>query len=282
MDAEDAPKAETQTNVKEIAVEYSAEDRLKQQQEIDCIINMRPLVGEIEVGFGSLVEELKSNEAFSRKVPNLCEKYSSLRRIRGDGSCFFRGFIYILMENLVRDKSEGKEIEFNRVKELFDKSLGYLVEVGYTAITIEIFCEFAVEFMKESKFPKNQEALDKFFADPVESMYLVWFCRLLCAGYIKHNWAERFQFFVTGNYATAEDYCAKEVEPTNMECGQLQIIALCEYFQVRICVEYLGASEQSEETNSILLGPEEKPVSIYLLYRPGHYDVIYPKDKVSN
>lgn len=45
--------------------------------------------------------------------------------------------------------------------------------------------------------------------------------------------------FIEGNYFDMNSFCAGEVEPMNKECEQIQIIALTEYLNVPVAIEYL-------------------------------------------
>ena len=61
------------------------------------------------------------------------------------------------------------------------------------------------------------------------------------------------------------------------ECDQPQIAALTEALQIGVKIEYLdGTTTQGQELPSILCPPDLSPL-VYLLYRPGHYDIIYKK-----
>lgn len=95
------------------------------------------------------------------------------------------------------------------------------------------------------------------------------------------------------------------------ECDQPQIAALTEALQIGVKIEYLdGSAKADEELQSYVCAPSvkappaqptnspsssprgrrpsgdgsagsppplEQPVSIFLLYRPGHYDILYPR-----
>ena len=200
----DKPAAETEEE-KLASDAFTTEDRLRQAKEIEDEIKKKPLVGWKERGLDSLFEEFKANPSFLRKLPHLGSKYSHLRRIRGDGNCFYRGFCFLLVEQLIDNESM-----FEMVKNKIDTSLDYLLEVGYTQTAVEFFVEEAQRFFNES-FPKNEVELETYFANNEESMYLVWFLRLLTAGYLKHHWEERFKFFVDSIYVDANDFCSREV-----------------------------------------------------------------------
>ena len=79
-------------------------------------------------------------------------------------------------------------------------------------------------------------------------------------------------------------YCSQEVEPMGKECEQVHIMALLECLQgIQICIEYLDGHDFDTELPHVLLQAEGMDVpgsgsgcmEVYLLYRPGHYDVLY-------
>jgi len=67
-------------------------------------------------------------------------------------------------------------------------------------------------------------------------------------------------------------FCAREVEPMGRECEQIHIIALCEALGVSVAIEYLDGSSGPL---ACLTLPEGREPAITLLYRPGHYDILY-------
>jgi ubiquitin thioesterase protein OTUB1 len=102
--------------------------------------------------------------------------------------------------------------------------------------------------------------------------------RLLTAGYLKKH-AELFHPFIEGIFPglTVEQFCAQEVEPMGKECDQPQIAALTQALEIGVKIEYLdGSTKENEPLYSYLCMPDQE-TSVYLLYRPGHYDILYPK-----
>lgn len=81
------------------------------------------------------------------------------------------------------------------------------------------------------------------------------------------------------------DYCAKEVEPMGKECEQVQIMALLEVLHgVDICIEYLDGRPFIDHPPHVTLRSSIPPndtagspsrITVTLLYRPGHYDILY-------
>ena len=83
---------------------------------------------------------------FIKGTNYLCTKYNSIRKIRGDGNCFYRGFMYSLCEQLLRSLlNNNNKDEFYRLKEVITKSLKWVCQYGYDETTIEMFYDELVE-----------------------------------------------------------------------------------------------------------------------------------------
>mmetsp|Transcript_23020 Transcript_23020/g.37109 ORF Transcript_23020/g.37109 Transcript_23020/m.37109 type:complete len:257 (-) Transcript_23020:82-852(-) len=252
-----------------------ADDELRaqaaaQEAEIEGFVKSRPLIGTMETGFASLREELKGNEAFLRKIPCLESRYRGIRHVRGDGNCFYRSFVFRMFE-VARENDDL----CRRLLKVAKDALPYLLEAGYEEVSIETFVDYCIETL-ETLSNKSEEELETLFSDEGESDYLVWFGRLACAGFLKH-YPERFEPFILGsNYGDIASFCSREVEPMGKEADEPQVIALAEYWGFRTCVEYIDSSSE-ERTSSHIFGPgkDGDPANIYLLYRPGHYEIIY-------
>jgi len=65
------------------------------------------------------------------------------------------------------------------------------------------------------------------------------------------------------------------------ECGMVQVLALAEAFQVLVKIEYLDANAQKETNSGLIMHTFGKKggVELHMLYRPGHYDILYPKQE---
>jgi ubiquitin thioesterase protein OTUB1 len=139
----------------------------------------------------------------------------------------------------------------------------------------------------ENLFTYTPESLLGAFQDPMMSNTCTWYMRILTASSLKQH-ADGFLPFIEDivmyNNDIA-DYCAKEVEPMGKECEQVQIMALLETLHgVEIAIEYLDGrpfddcpprvSLRSNLTPDDSTGSPTRLV-VSLLYRPGHYDVLY-------
>lgn len=94
-------------------------------------------------------DDTSSNQqqaGFIKGATYLCQKYNSIRKIRGDGNCFYRGFMYSLCEQLLRSLlNNGDNKEFYRLKDVITKSLKWVCQYGYDETTIEMFYDELVE-----------------------------------------------------------------------------------------------------------------------------------------
>ena len=56
-----------------------------------------PLISD-ELPISNLTEEYKSNKEYLQSIENISKKYKTYRKVRRDGNCFYRSFIYRLFE----------------------------------------------------------------------------------------------------------------------------------------------------------------------------------------
>ena len=77
-------------------------------------------------------------------------------------------------------------------------------------------------------------------------------------------------------------FCAREVEPMGKECGMVQVTALAEALGVHVNVEYLDGRPFDDKLMKYQFGPhpDDAFLEINLLYRPGHYDILYKIESV--
>jgi ubiquitin thioesterase protein OTUB1 len=72
------------------------------------------------------------------------------------------------------------------------------------------------------------------------------------------------------------EFCHQEVEPMYKESDHIHIIAICSALNIGVRVEYMDRGEaQLTTTNHDF--PEGLEPKVFLLYRPSHYDILYPK-----
>ncbi|KAJ8604363.1 hypothetical protein CTAYLR_002555 [Chrysophaeum taylorii] len=255
------------------------QDRLTIDQLNDIVATIaqeQPMVG-AKVGISeALAAEYAENpmKGFALGIDILNAKYSAMRRVRKDGNCFYRGFLYRYLEALVLAQQQQPTTipELVRIREVVKGSKKKLLDVGYDESAMDMFWEMFAELLDQVPSLTPDALHLKLNDEQGVSNHVVWFCRALSATQIKLN-ADRFAPFIMGEdgLADVDKFCRTEVEPVNHECEQVQIIALTEMLQVPVTIEYLDASGHP----SSIVFPEGAHPTVKLLYRPGHYDILY-------
>lgn len=156
------------------------------------------------------------------------------------------------------------------------KSKDDLKQVGFEEFVIDDFQQLMLEklgFLDEEVI--NRDDLFKMFNDKETSDSLVMYLRFLTSGYIKAN-AIMYETFLEGGQ-TIDHFCQVEVEPIDREADQIQIIALINYINIPIMIVYLDSNTTIKKPQTMVIpeGTDESSIYVKLLYRPGHYDILY-------
>ncbi|KAI9703214.1 MAG: hypothetical protein M1836_007779 [Candelina mexicana] len=248
-----------------------------------------PLVGKRQSTQAITSEYANADPAFVRKTSVLPQKYSHYRTVKGDGNCGWRAIAFSYFETLVRlgDK-ERIQIEEARLKSLDN----LLRSVGWEEHAYEDFVEETILLLRSTaaSIPVTDggAALLNSFNDPNISNAIITHFRLITSAWMRTH-AEAYQPFVIDQ--TVEQYCASEIEPYQVEIEHLGMKALIDAlikpagFAVEIL--YLDRTA-SEEVNSHRFEPDLSPgapaysdaPTVRLLYRPGHYDILYKREDI--
>lgn len=92
--------------------------------------------------------EKADSPGFIPGIKYLNSQYRYMRRVRGDGNCFYRAFVFAYVEGLLNDNNFGgkrkisAEAERRRISDVIADSKDELVKKhGYSEIAIESFHE---------------------------------------------------------------------------------------------------------------------------------------------
>ena len=255
-------------------------DEIRQQYEmsIEYVNNLRqeiemttPLISN-ELPISELLEEYKSNNEYSSSIKEITNKYKYIRKVRRDGNCFYRSFIYRIFEYICI--KNNKNLYDHMVKKLTE-SKDLIIRNGYDWTFIEDFYNiFYKEFYHcfnslETKGISVRDYLDYLFSDKEKGNYLIYFIRFCISAFLKEN-AFLYEVYVDGMYGA---WISSEVEAIDHEADQIQIMACVNYFDIGVRIEYLHPYK-----NEVMKFPEDKPddqIFITVLFTPGHYDLLY-------
>ena len=218
-----------------------------------------------------------NSQYFERGVDVLANRYSSIRTTRGDGNCYYRSFLYQLSDLLLANKNGD---EMKRVVAYVKDSNTAVTNIGgYDEMTMEIFYDSMVEFIEtlEKAETTSETMHTELNQENATSDYCTWYMRVITATYLKAD-PDRFLPYLEDGYMDIAAFCQTQIEPMGKECSMVQVLALAEAFQVRVTIEYLDGHEFKDQLTKHEFGPESSQTHLYMLYRPGHYDILYPKE----
>ncbi|KAF5287585.1 hypothetical protein FQA39_LY15862 [Lamprigera yunnana] len=243
---------------------------IQQQRQIEREISESiALVGELEP-IVSLNDEYSTDTIYLDKIKDLSSKYKFIRRTRPDGNCFFRAFTYAKLERLLENKTEFASF----YKKIEDSKSG-LVELGFPQFTVEDFYDTFIDVLKRLRDIKSvsdaKNTLHTLFNEQGYSDYMVVYLRLLTSGQLQKDQAF-YNCFIEGD-RTVVDFCHQEVEPMYKESDHIHIMAACAAMDTGVRVVYMDRGNSKTNTEHDL--PEGSIPSVHLLYRPGHYDILY-------
>lgn len=243
-----------------------------------------PLVGDKTSSNAITHEYAKADQVYVEKTMALPQTYSHYRPIQGDGNCGWRaiGFSYFekLIEMADRDAIQAETARLISYNQMLATVGGYNF--------FEDWSDEMMRLMRDlSDLVSNPTAaramlMQNWNTRSVESA-LIYYLRLLAATYLKSN-ADTYDPFVPGGQGVSS-YCSQSIELPDREIEHLGIVALANILLqpagLALEIAYLDLSPGSQVNHHRFTDetPGQRPPlpgrTIYLLYRPDHYDILY-------
>lgn len=278
--------------------ENELDDHNRQLELIEKEQDSSPMLSEVEP-FDALLSLFQQNQPQSGFVDGinnyLSKNFAGMRRVRGDGNCFYRAFLFAYLEKIVVGMNSNSDlivtksyVELQRFKGVIDNSKSDLISLGYDELSFETFYDMFIELLDlVASYDTVEQLFEEFQEESGSTEYYVWYMRLMTSCSLKKN-ADMYAAFLDGNGCVdMNDYCAKHVEPMKTECEHLQISALTDYLEVQVHIHYLDGKPCGEGEKLVVHKFQEKQLTgdeaeatmylrlcVHLLYRPGHYDVL--------
>ncbi|KAJ3786446.1 cysteine proteinase [Lentinula aff. detonsa] len=247
----------------------------------------RPLIAEIAPIDELRAEYENGSPSFVQQINYLqSQGYSSIRRTRGDGDCFYRSVAFAYVENLLH----ASDPVFAVVAALstLEATPKLLESVGFERMVFEDFYEVLIELVKNVIAPDvsgstlTDVALLEKFQNPEESNSIVVYLRMLTSAQIRldpDNFAPFLFHPELGEPMEIREFCEHFVDAAGKEADHVQMTALSRILRINVDVAYLDGRGSSGQVDFVKFQPEEtsgaaasSPIS--LLYRPGHYDIL--------
>jgi len=127
---------------------------LQQMESItEEVVNNQPLIS-LPKKVDVLLQEYSNTESpgFIPGIKCLSENFSSMRKVRGDGNCFYRALLFGYLENLLNlylssneESIQFAKSEHERIIKIIQNSLQELISLGYPEYAIESFHEVRIK-----------------------------------------------------------------------------------------------------------------------------------------
>ncbi|CAF3313281.1 unnamed protein product [Rotaria socialis] len=246
----------------------------EQQSQIEKeIANNQPLIS-VKISTSELKNEyLAEDKVYQDKVSELMKKYKYLRRTRGDGNCFYRAFGFGFLEEKYNNKND-----IEKFRQLMLDLKNKLIQLGYLDFTVEDVSDVVNELIDNVCKGGDEASLMESFSSPAHSDYFVAYLRLFTSAYLQMN-AAFFENFIDDG-KTIKQFCNTEVEPMGRESDNIHITALAKAAAVPLRVVYMDRNEHCLLTTHDFSATDDENRSTFkpmitMLYRPGHYDLLY-------
>jgi ubiquitin thioesterase protein OTUB1 len=174
--------------------------------------------------------ENATSVGFVPAIHFLDQKYAGFRKVRRDGNCFYRAFLFSYLDKVLSflEKSEteakGKE-ELDRFISVILTSKEVLIGLGFSEFTFECIFDEMVELLTRLPTMSRGDLFSAFQDGTGCPQEYTWYMRLLTSASMRLE-SERFLPFLEGDAAVAGDmimYLEREVEPMNKECEQVAL-----------------------------------------------------------
>lgn len=227
-----------------------------------------------------------------------------------DGNCFYRALAFRFFELMqakaqafTSDASTSTDTHYsiNAILGVFESHVeDILMKSGFQEFAYQDFYDEFMQLLRAVLMPNDrgleeyinvQSAngysinndglpLERILNCDVISNSVVVHLRFITSGYLKVN-QELYAPFMDGDMSVVE-YCEHFVEAMDREADQIHIIALSNAMHIPINVAYLDQSRSEEDICTVhkfgedyCIDPILDKDQLVLLYRPGHYDIIY-------
>ena len=146
---------------------------------------------------------------------------------------------------------------------------------GYDSFAIDDFHDLIQEQLIALESTPSLNTLEnEVFTDPSVDGYMIAFMRCCTGAYMKMH-ADEFSGFMPSSFASVENFVRNEVDPMFKDCEELQIVAITKVFKVPLSVVYLDRSPGEPAIHSFGHDGSLGSSPVWMLYRPGHYDLLY-------
>ncbi|KIW13004.1 hypothetical protein PV08_08191 [Exophiala spinifera] len=240
-----------------------------------------PLVGEKRPVSDLVAEYAQADQTYVVKTTALARTHASYRSIKGDGQCGWRGAMFGYFEILLSSGDIGLVAREKERLQGFEQTMravgvDYDLLVDMFDYTWDLF-----DAIKDAiqRGEQSEKILMEALNDQGSSNSIVYHFKMMTSSFMKIH-SERYAPFMV---MPVSEYCNSRIEPSHQEIEHIGLQALNDAViapaYIGLEVLYLDRSAGDEVTPHRFVEDSQNWSSIRLIYRPGHYDIIYKDHK---
>lgn len=229
------------------------------------------LVGDKQ-SIGILFDEYKNNLTYYNKIKQLQNKYKYIRNVRGDGSCFYRAYMYGIFELAC-----NKPSVCNQLIKTIEPTLDQMCDntsINADRFTIEDFYDTVMDqlrYIRDNQLSSTY--LIELFNDESQSESIVYYARLLTSLYLQTH-IDDCAPFISDGMMTMQEYVDRQVLRVGVDAEHLGISALTSIINVCCIIEYLDQTNQQLNHHTFPNHTADTNIAVALLYKLNHYDLL--------
>ncbi|KIW91239.1 uncharacterized protein Z519_08135 [Cladophialophora bantiana CBS 173.52] len=241
-----------------------------------------PLIGRKKPLSDLVTEYAQADPTYVVKTKALEATHSAYRQIKGDGQCGWRGAVFGYFEILLRSGDPGlitQELVRLRSFEQTMRNVGidYDIIIDMFDYTWELFDALKAAIERRDT---NEAVLLDSLNDENISNSIVYHFKMMTSSFMQLQ-PDRYEAFLE---MPVQQYCLTRIDPANQEIDHVGLQALTDaviapaFFALEVA--YLDRSTGDEVTSYHFVDNAKGWPTIRLIYRPGHYDIIYKEDQM--
>ena len=194
---------------------------------MEVVPNCQPMIGVPEHPMVLLQQYMNADlPGFALGIEYLGAKYTYIRKVRGDGNCFYRAFLFAYLDQLLILKNDSSdptnaaraETERLRFLRCIVDSKIILLDLGYSEIAFETFFDVFMGLI-DTLFLKRREDLFSDFQEECNSNFYTWYMRLLTAGMITEKNVHNKIIYQYNAYFSKYEDRSREISPFHRHLG---------------------------------------------------------------
>jgi ubiquitin thioesterase protein OTUB1 len=221
-------------------------------------------------------EYAQDHSVLGTKLKALSEHYVYILHTRRDGNCFYRAVGFLILQHIfmLPKQDDYGTLFVNRMEV-------YMESVGFQKLVYEDYIQLIRECLAYLSSLTSLDSFLSFFNQPLVADTMVILLRLTTSAYLRLNLDEFLPFI--DELSNIDEFCTVQVENMGRDADHVHITALSKALDLTITIAYLDARSDGECILHEFKGESSSIFQhMYLLYRPGHYDILEKNEMALN